>query len=113
MFFFFFFFSSRRRHTRLVSDWSSDVCSSDLVPAAAVKAPTNAGSEEASAPTPDSSGRYFAFGPSSATIAFIGSKVTGRHNGGFSKFAGEFRAADGRLADTGNKVVIDTSSLFA
>src|SRR5438093_10488335 len=28
---FFFFFSSRRRHTRLVSDWSSDVCSSDLM----------------------------------------------------------------------------------
>src|SRR3989339_890260 len=24
-----FFFSSRRRHTRLVSDWSSDVCYSD------------------------------------------------------------------------------------
>src|SRR5437016_11725239 len=31
LFFFFFFFSSRRRHTRLVSDWSSDVCSSDLM----------------------------------------------------------------------------------
>src|SRR5437016_5802171 len=30
-FIFFFFFSSRRRHTRLVSDWSSDVCSSDLL----------------------------------------------------------------------------------
>src|SRR5438045_7869287 len=30
MFFFFFFFSSRRRHTRCLSDWSSDVCSSDL-----------------------------------------------------------------------------------
>src|SRR5262247_2832124 len=29
--FFFFFFSSRRRHTRCLSDWSSDVCSSDLV----------------------------------------------------------------------------------
>src|SRR5262249_39140433 len=27
---FVFFFSSRSRHTRLVSDWSSDVCSSDL-----------------------------------------------------------------------------------
>src|SRR5690242_21337867 len=26
-----FFFSSRRRHTRLTCDWSSDVCSSDLV----------------------------------------------------------------------------------
>src|SRR5260370_31543927 len=27
----FFFFSSRRRHTRFKCDWSSDVCSSDLV----------------------------------------------------------------------------------
>src|SRR5438876_3841685 len=27
----FFFFSSRRRHTRWTGDWSSDVCSSDLV----------------------------------------------------------------------------------
>src|SRR5690606_40469096 len=28
---FFFFFSSRRRHTRFSRDWSSDVCSSDLL----------------------------------------------------------------------------------
>src|SRR5438034_127368 len=28
---FFFFFSSRRRHTRSLCDWSSDVCSSDLL----------------------------------------------------------------------------------
>src|SRR5439155_5251623 len=28
----FFFFSSRRRHTRWPRDWSSDVCSSDLLP---------------------------------------------------------------------------------
>src|SRR6516225_10836980 len=28
---FVFFFSSRRRHTRLTCDWSSDVCSSDLL----------------------------------------------------------------------------------
>src|SRR5204862_4141978 len=26
-----FFFSSRRRHTRSLRDWSSDVCSSDLM----------------------------------------------------------------------------------
>src|SRR6266566_6059921 len=32
MYFIFFFFSSRRRHTRLQGDWSSDVCSSDLIP---------------------------------------------------------------------------------
>src|SRR5438105_10893667 len=30
-FFCFFFFSSRRRHTRSTRDWSSDVCSSDLL----------------------------------------------------------------------------------
>src|SRR5262245_65292622 len=29
-----FFFSSRRRHTRCLSDWSSDVCSSDLLDSA-------------------------------------------------------------------------------
>src|SRR5215211_249760 len=29
--FFLFFFSSRRRHTRSLCDWSSDVCSSDLL----------------------------------------------------------------------------------
>src|SRR5215475_15516311 len=28
---FVFFFSSRRRHTRFSRDWSSDVCSSDLL----------------------------------------------------------------------------------
>src|SRR5690606_39691645 len=30
-FYSFFFFSSRRRHTRFSRDWSSDVCSSDLL----------------------------------------------------------------------------------
>src|SRR5262245_52188210 len=35
---FFFFFSSRRRHTRCLSDWSSDVCSSDLTEHVAIMA---------------------------------------------------------------------------
>src|SRR5438874_7891337 len=34
----FFFFSSRRRHTRSLRDWSSDVCSSDLLDQAAALA---------------------------------------------------------------------------
>src|SRR5206468_7158122 len=34
-----FFFSSRRRHTSSDRDWSSDVCSSDLVWEAAVPSP--------------------------------------------------------------------------
>src|SRR5256886_10699844 len=36
---FFFFFSSRRRHTRFDGDWSSDVCSSDLLPVGLPSAP--------------------------------------------------------------------------
>src|SRR3712207_7215248 len=34
---FFFFFSSRRRHTRYWRDWSSDVCSSDLLALVALR----------------------------------------------------------------------------
>src|SRR5207245_3593938 len=34
-----FFFSSRRRHTRCYRDWSSDVCSSDLLTACVVPSP--------------------------------------------------------------------------
>src|SRR5256886_4056976 len=34
-----FFFSSRRRHTRFDCDWSSDVCSSDLIIAVTGTAP--------------------------------------------------------------------------
>src|SRR5262245_65827823 len=42
----FFFFSSRRRHTRCLSDWSSDVCSSDLsAGASASRSSTGSGGE--------------------------------------------------------------------
>src|SRR2546422_7431889 len=34
-----FFFSSRRRHTRCSRDWSSDVCSSDLLSKIVTKRP--------------------------------------------------------------------------
>src|SRR5690606_39285038 len=36
-----FFFSSRRRHTRFSRDWSSDVCSSDLLATAGYNAGPN------------------------------------------------------------------------
>src|SRR5215211_4324122 len=39
-FFIFFFFSSRRRHTRSLCDWSSDVCSSDLLAAPVILSAT-------------------------------------------------------------------------
>ena len=62
---------------------------------------------------PASGGKTYAFGPNGSTIDFIGSKVTGMHKGGFRKFAGEFQVTGGKVADTGNKVVIDTTSLWS
>ena len=47
----FFFFSSRRRHTRYIGDWSSDVCSSDLLGAAGRRVAHEP--EEADAPDQD------------------------------------------------------------
>src|SRR5699024_671442 len=41
----YFFFSSRRRHTRSKRDWSSDVCSSDLINAHGTSTPTGDVSE--------------------------------------------------------------------
>ncbi len=81
------------------------------VPAANVQSATNA---PAAAPaSPASSARTFVFGPPNSSIGFTGSKVTGKHDGGFRQFSGEFTVVDGKLAGAGNKVVIDTTSLYA
>lgn len=82
----------------------------DNVPAASVGPASNSKTDAKEAP--DSGGRMFAFGPDSATIEFIGSKVTGSHPGGFQNFAGEFKVVNDRLADTGNNVVIDVTSIW-
>ena len=83
----------------------------DKVPGASVG--PAASSAKTGRETSNEPGQYFAFGPESAAIEFIGSKVTGSHRGGFRNFAGEFRVVNGLLADSGNKIVIDTASLWA
>lgn len=79
------------------------------VPAANVSPATNA----ATAAPASAAAKTFAFGPTNSSIDFVGSKVTGRHKGGFKKFAGEFNVVDGKLAGAGNKVIIDTASLWS
>ncbi len=81
------------------------------VPSASVEKKSDSATNAATAPEPE--GSYFAFGPTSSAIAFTGSKVTRSHNGGFRNFGGEFKVVNGKVAKTGNKVVIDTSSLYA
>ena len=50
---------------------------------------------------------------SSSEINFVGSKVTGSHDGGFKTFTGSFTVADGKLVGTGHRVVIDMSSVWS
>src|SRR6266446_6680717 len=84
----------------------------DNVPRATVSSKTNAAAETVQ-PASASVSRSYVFGPENSSIQFVGSKVTGRHNGGFRKFSGELRAENGHLASAGNKVLIDTTSLWA
>jgi polyisoprenoid-binding protein YceI len=46
-------------------------------------------------------------------IHFVGSKVTGSHNGGFKTFTGAFTVADGKLVGTGQKVEIQMDSIWS
>jgi polyisoprenoid-binding protein YceI len=79
------------------------------VPKADVSAPSTSSTD-----APSSAGaKTFAFGPNGSTIDFLGSKVTGSHKGGFKRFAGELQVSGGKVADKGNKVVIDTTSVWS
>lgn len=81
----------------------------DDKPAAEVKEPsTNAVAKTA----PQPGARTYTIAQDS-TIGFVGSKVTGRHNGGFKKFSGQFALADGALSGSGHKVVIEMDSTWA
>ena len=82
----------------------------DKVAKAAVSSSTNLPNQSAAAVT---DAKYFTFGPENSSINFVGSKVTGSHNGGFTKFTGELRTAKGKLVAEGNKVVIDMESTYA
>lgn len=46
-------------------------------------------------------------------INFVGSKVTGSHDGGFKSFTGSFTVANGKLVGTSHHVVIDMNSIWS
>jgi polyisoprenoid-binding protein YceI len=85
----------------------------DKVAEANVSSKAGAPPEAAPPAAAEPKSHAYAFGPENSSIEFIGSKVTGKHNGGFRKFSGELHVVNGRLADTGNKVVIETASIYA
>ncbi len=76
------------------------------VPAAKVSAP------EASPAPPEPAAEVYTVADES-TLEFIGSKITGSHDGGFNEFEGEIRLVDGDPAQSSVRLMIDTTSLWA
>jgi polyisoprenoid-binding protein YceI len=62
--------------------------------------------------TETAGGTKYAFTPASK-IEFTGSKVTGKHDGGFKTFTGYFNVKDGTPVGNDHKVTIDMSSTWA
>ena len=62
--------------------------------------------------TDAAAGTKYVFTPESR-VGFVGSKVTGSHNGGFKTFTGHFTVKDGKPVGNDHKVVIDMASTFS
>ena len=69
------------------------------------KAPASAPKETAQ---PSAAGKAFAIQPDS-TIGFVGSKVTGSHEGGFKKFTGKLNVANGAVTAAEVKIDMDST----
>jgi len=86
---------------------------SENVPKANVSATNQSGSSTAAATpsTPAAGAKAYVITPDSSKIEFTGSKVTGKHDGGFKLFQGEVHASGNSVSHA--KVTIDTTSLWA
>jgi polyisoprenoid-binding protein YceI len=83
---------------------------SENVPKASVSA-TNQSTASTSASTPGAAAKIYAITPDNSKVEFTGSKVTGKHDGGFRQFQGEVHASGNAVSHA--KVTIDTTSLFS
>jgi polyisoprenoid-binding protein YceI len=82
----------------------------DDVAEAQVTSSTNATEAASGAPV---GARIYEIQPDTSTIEFVGSKVTGKHDGGFKKFEGQIAVVNGRVPGPGSKVIIDTDSIWS
>jgi polyisoprenoid-binding protein YceI len=51
--------------------------------------------------------------PDNSKVLFTGSKVTGKHDGGFNQFSGTIDLVNGKVEDSSVRVDIETSSVFS
>ena len=57
-------------------------------------------------------GENLAITPENSKVLFTGSKVTGKHEGGFNKFSGAIELVNGKAEESSVKVDIETNSVF-
>ena len=87
---------------------------SQSVPAASVgtnSSTTTATAATTPSPATPAAGKAFVIDSNNSKVEFTGSKVTGKHDGGFKQFQGEVRVANGAVSHA--KVTIDTTSIYS
>ena len=57
-------------------------------------------------------GENLAITPENSKVLFTGSKVTGKHEGGFNKFSGAIDLVNGKAEESSVKIDIETTSVF-
>ncbi len=83
-------------------------------PRATVTDPAGNASSNSDAPSTESAkGEALALTPANTTVTFIGSKVTGRHEGGFTMFTGTIDLVNGNPAESSVSVEIDLNTLYS
>lgn len=73
--------------------------------------PANASNNSGTA-TATAAGENLQITAANSTVTFIGSKVTGSHNGGFTMFTGSINLVNGKPEESNVSVDIDANSLF-
>ena len=83
-------------------------------PKATTSEPTNASSSSNSAATatsPAAKGEALALNPENSNVEFTGSKVTGKHDGGFEKFTGTIDLVNAKPEESSVRVNIEMASV--
>lgn len=66
----------------------------------------------ATATAPAAKGEQLAIDPDNSKVLFTGSKVTGKHEGGFKQFKGTINLVNGKAEESSVSVDIETPSVF-
>ena len=82
-------------------------------PASNVNKAVTGEAQRAASPQTAAGGQKYAITPQTSKIEWVGSKVTGSHNGSFEKFNGEIHYANNDVAQSHVQITIDAASVKA